>query len=88
MGHIEYVIDRQGNRVLHGWDPEMAGLISWFEGALLPKTPYDLFPGLRVIDPVTFYETIHLQITTGVDRPHAKLGFLRATLRSLYSKFG
>jgi hypothetical protein len=66
----------------------MAGLIDWFEGTRLPDEPYDLYPGLRVVDPTRFYENIHRQITDSNAQSQGKLGFLRATLRCLFAKFG
>ena len=72
----------------HLWDPEMAGLIKWFESAQLPDKPYNLFPGLRMVNPSKFYMNLQRSFLERSTRPHSNERFLRATLRFLFAKFG
>lgn len=78
--------------VPNGWDRQMADLVEWFQGWKKRRAEsvesFELAPGRRVSDPVTFLKSLEAEIATGPGGPRAKTGALQADLRRLRELFG
>lgn len=71
-----------------GWDAETARLIEWFRTAELPSGPFDLGPGIRVIEPEGYRHALLCDIAAGPDGPRARMGVLQDELARLRELFG
>ncbi|MFM9964252.1 MAG: hypothetical protein ACKV2Q_23870 [Planctomycetaceae bacterium] len=69
------------------WNAEAAELVAWFEnaGGSLPVEPFDLKPGggVRVANPVLWYESLRRDIAIGPTGPRGRRGALKDDLRCL-----
>ena len=75
------------NRLLSGWDSEMARLIEWFLTIEPPARPFDLYKGVTVARPALWWVAIQQDIAAGPNGPRAYTGALQADLRKLSSYF-
>lgn len=64
-----------------GWDAETARLIAWFVEARPPARPFELMPGVTVMQPARWWTSIHADIAEGPRGPRARWGALQANLR-------
>ena len=67
------------------WNASTAELIVWFQSNRdrLPDEPFNLKPGVRVVDPALWYGTLDRDITTGPTGARGKLGGLADDLECL-----
>lgn len=77
--------EKAGNQ---GWDPEIAGLIKWFLGTPPPPEPFILYQGVRVSQPVHFWQSIKGDIAGGPGMARARMGAFQKDLRRLAVLFG
>ena len=73
------------NRLLSGWDSEMARMIEWFLTIEPPSQPFELCQGVTVARPALWWGAIRQDITEGPGGPRAYTGALQADLRKLWS---
>lgn len=84
-GVVSFLAHR--NRLLSGWDSEMARLIEWFLTIEPPTRPFDLCKGVTVARPALWWVAIQQDIAEGPSDPRAYTGALQADLRKLWSYF-
>ena len=67
------------------WNASTAELIDWFHANRdrLPSEPFDVKPGVRVVDPVLWYRSLDTDISSGPTGPRGKLGGLEDDLKWL-----
>ena len=58
----------------------MAGLIIWFQSAVLPAQPFDLRSHIEVVDPAKFRKSLMGAIGAGPAGARARTGALKAKL--------
>ena len=75
------------NRLLSGWDSEMARIIEWFLTIEPPSRPFELCQGVTVARPALWWIAIRQDIAEGPSGPRAYTGALQADLRKLWSYF-
>ena len=63
------------------WDPETEWLIEWFRTAQLPSRPFDLSPGIRVMEPEGFRLALLTDIAAGPSGLRARMSSLQDALR-------
>lgn len=75
------------NRLLTGWDSEMARLIEWFLTTEPPSRPFEISRGVTVARPEIWCASLLQDIAAGSNGPRAYAGALQADLRKLRSYF-
>lgn len=75
------------NRLLSGWDSEMARLIEWFLTTEPPGQPFEISRGVTVARPDIWWDSLRQDIAEGPSGPRAYTGALQADLRKLGSYF-
>lgn len=70
------------------WDEETARAAEWFEMVDLPTAPFDLWPWIKITDPVKYRRFLEIDIRLGPSGPRARYGSLQRELRRLYELFG
>ncbi len=71
-----------------GWDAETAALIAWFLRTPPPPKPFSLYPGVTVLQPDRFWESLKSDIATGPGKARAFTGAFQKDLRRLAVLFG
>ncbi len=71
-----------------GWDAETAPLIAWFLRTPPPPKSFNLYPGVTVLRPDRFWESLKGDIAGGPAGARARSGALRKDLRRLAELFG
>lgn len=71
-----------------GWDAETAALIEWFSRTPTPPEPFNLYPGVTVLRPDRFWESLKGDIAGGPDMARARTGAFQKDLRRLAELFG
>ena len=75
------------NRLLSGWDSEMARLIEWFLTVEVPRQPIEISRGVTYLLPEKSFARLRLDIAEGPGGPRAYTGALQADLRKLWAYF-
>ena len=75
------------DRLLSGWDSEMARLIEWFLITEPPSQPFEISRGVTVAHPAIWWVAIRQDIAEGPSGPRAYTGALQADLRKLWTYF-
>ena len=70
------------------WGAETAALVAWFRGTPPPPAPFELYPGVTVMHPVHFWESIEADIAGGPAQARARSGAFQKDLRRLAELFG
>ena len=70
------------------WDAETAGLVEWFLRTPPPPEPFNLYPGVTVLRPDRFWESIKGDIAGGPGGARARTGAFQKDLRRLAELFG
>jgi len=70
------------------WGAETAALIAWFLGTPPPPEPFNLYPGVTVIHPVHFWESLKSDIAAGPGKARAFTGAFQKDLRRLAELLG
>ncbi len=70
------------------WGAETAALIAWFLRTPPPPAPFNLYPGVTVLRPDRFWESLKGDIATGPDKARACTGAFQKDLRRLTELFG
>ncbi len=70
------------------WGAETAALIAWFLGTPPTSEPFNLYPGVTVLQPDRFWESLKSDIATGPGKARACTGALQKDLRRLAELFG
>ena len=73
---------------VQGWDTETRRLIDWFSTTTPPAEPFELVPGVVIMDPARWWRSIEGDIASGQDGPRARYGALQGDLRKLFGLFG
>ena len=76
------------SRSAASWDDETAALIEWFLRVPPPGAPFELYQGVRVVDPARWWDSIRTDIAVGPGRGRALYGVLLKDLRRLAELFG
>ena len=74
-------------RLLSGWDSEMARLIEWFLTIEPPSQPFEISRGVTHLHPEKSFASLRQDIGEGPNGPRAYTGALQADLRKLWSYF-
>ena len=75
------------NRLLSGWDAEMARLIEWFLTIEPPSQPFEISRGVTHLHPEKSFASLRQDIAAGPNGPRAYTGALQADLGKLWSYF-
>ncbi len=70
------------------WGAETAALIAWFLGTPPPPEPFNLYPGVTVLRPDRFWESLKGDIAGGPAVARARSGAFQKDLRRLAKLFG
>ncbi len=70
------------------WDAETGRLIEWFLRTPPPPKPFSLYPGVTVLRPDRFWESLKGDIAGGPAAARARSGALQKDLRRLIELFG
>ncbi len=70
------------------WGAETAALIAWFLRTPPPPEPFNLYPGVTVLRPDRFWESLKGDIATGPGKARACTGAFQKDLRRLAELFG
>ena len=70
------------------WGAETAALIAWFLGTPPPPEPFNLYPGVTVLRPDRFWESLKGDIAGGPGKARARPGAFQKDLRRLAELFG
>ncbi len=71
-----------------GWGAETAALVAWFLGTPPPPAPFNLYPGVTVLRPDRFWESLKGDIAGGPGTARACTGAFQKDLRRLAELFG
>ena len=71
-----------------GWNAETAALIAWFLRTPPPSEPFNLYPGVTVLRPDRFWESLKGDIAGGPGTARACTGAFQKDLRRLAELFG
>ena len=75
------------NRLLNGWDSEMAGLIEWFLTIEPPSHPFEISRAIVIQRPDKWWASLCQDISEGPSGPRAYHGALQGDLRRLAAYF-
>ncbi len=70
------------------WGAETAALVAWFLGTPPPLAPFELSPGVTVLRPDRFWESLKGDIAGGPAVARARSGAFQKDLRRLAKLFG
>ena len=70
------------------WGAETAALITWFLGTAPPPEPFNLYPGVTVLRPNRFWESLEADIAGGPGKARGRTGAFQKDLRRLAELFG
>ncbi len=70
------------------WGAETAALVAWFLGTPPPSAPFSLYPGVTVLRPDRFWESLEADIAGGPAGARARTGALQKDLGRLAELFG
>ncbi len=70
------------------WGAETAALIAWFLRTPPPPEPFNLYPGVTVLRPDRFWDSLKSDIATGPGKARACTGAFQKDLRRLAELFG
>ncbi len=70
------------------WGAETAALVAWFLGTPPPPEPFNLYPGVTVMRPVHFWDSLKGDIAGGPAGPRARTGAFQKDLRRLAKLLG
>ncbi len=70
---------------VQGWDTETRRLIDWFSTTTPPAEPFELVPGVVIMDPARWWRSIRSDIECGPNGPRARYGAVQGDLRRLYA---
>ncbi len=86
--HKAEVVSFLQKQASSGWGAETAALIEWFLRTPPPSDPFNLYPGVTVMHPVHFWESLKNDISTGPGMARACTGAFQKDLRRLAVLFG
>ena len=70
------------------WGTEIAALVEWFLRTPPPPDPFNLYPGVTVLRPDRFWDSLKSDIATGPGKARAFTGAFQKDLRRLAELFG
>ena len=75
-------------RPIKDWGDEILTIAVWLQKTPPPAKPFELHPGVSVVDPTGFWQAIKYDVAAGKNGPRTYYGALQKDLRRLAVLFG